>query len=628
MYTKKLPIKEKTQKMSTNQCQCLTVKGIQCVRQSMPGSLYCYQHRNCTTPVTKKLTVTDEVVSFKEESRIKEESPVEEESPLVKVPGHCLKKTKPKKIDKSFINCPVSIQSNVFKRFEAANPINSGETCSLLNNKKTKYYHHTYDPTVLKNKMLDTNLFPDMDNAFDFTIRHNCCNCIAITLYYSSDILSKLIMYLATIRRSVENVKKNLPDWIVRFYLDSSVYRSLINFEKESIDINNPQKFYYSIAVSYINECLDYLLAADNVEVYMYCCDSILDNKGQVPMSRVRTFRFLAVSDPEVNVRIIREADGIIINQDCHNIKIFSQSNTLFYLPKFSGVGYNHTDIDKGPNERPYSPWLKQYVYCLQPDYFKNKKNLFDLLAGTLGLRLTVKRSYYDQQVSIVQKMINLVQDEEQAQKIYDSNCLQLLDPHLLNIGFDEILLLHMFRDYISVPIEFDPNSKKFHFVNLNINQLILSLISNNTKIFVFNLQSKGSKNEHIENIFLDSTDDVLQQEMVASIDTLKKQGLLKQIDFSQSIKNWITLKNYTSESEYSSFSTPKIPLLIYFLDSLLVESNLATKEIFDLQISNIQWKDAGGNLSDYINIPYGAQSSNEKAIDFVLLPFYDCIYD
>ena len=38
-----------------------------------------------------------------------------------------------------------------------------------------------------------------------------------------------LVMYLATIRRSVETVKEHLPDWIIRLYID----QSLVRFEFE-----------------------------------------------------------------------------------------------------------------------------------------------------------------------------------------------------------------------------------------------------------------------------------------------------------------------------------------------------------------------------------------------------------
>ena len=36
------------------------------------------------------------------------------------------------------------------------------------------------------------------------------------------------------------------------------------------------------------------------------------------------------------------------------------------------------------------------------------------------------------------------------------------VDAQLLNVGFDEILLLQMFRDYLSVPIRFDQSTSSF----------------------------------------------------------------------------------------------------------------------------------------------------------------------
>ena len=39
--------------MSNTRCQCLTVKGTQCLRKALPGSKYCLQHKNCSDPIEK-----------------------------------------------------------------------------------------------------------------------------------------------------------------------------------------------------------------------------------------------------------------------------------------------------------------------------------------------------------------------------------------------------------------------------------------------------------------------------------------------------------------------------------------------------------------------------------------------
>ena len=85
------------------------------------------------------------------------------------------------------------------------------------------------------------------------TKRENCCNCIAISLYWTSDdLLGLLRKYLYTIQRTIKNVKRCLPDWIVRLYIDSSVYQYL-----KTNKLEEP-----------ISKILDYFFVAENTEVY------------------------------------------------------------------------------------------------------------------------------------------------------------------------------------------------------------------------------------------------------------------------------------------------------------------------------------------------------------------------
>ena len=65
--------------------------------------------------------------------------------------------------------------------------------------------------------------------------------------------------------------------------------------------------------------------------------------------------------------------------------------------------------------------WLQQYIECLEKDYFTTKQHLYDIMAGTLGLHLTVRRSYYDQQVSRVGQMIDIADDHIKSKIFYGS---------------------------------------------------------------------------------------------------------------------------------------------------------------------------------------------------------------
>ena len=103
------------------------------------------------------------------------------------------------------------------------NPINYNAKCLLINNKKSSYYIHTYDPTIplniLKNPDFNIDNKEIILDKFDDNIKQNCCNVISISLYFTNCSNETLEKYLYSIFMSIKNVEKNLPDWIVRLYL-------------------------------------------------------------------------------------------------------------------------------------------------------------------------------------------------------------------------------------------------------------------------------------------------------------------------------------------------------------------------------------------------------------------------
>ena len=68
---------------------------------------------------------------------------------------------------------------------------------------------------------------------------------------------------------------------------------------------------------------------------------------------------------------------------------------------------------------------------------------------------------------------------------------------------------------------------------------------------------------------------------------------------------------------------------MIYFIDSLLTESQLATHQMFDLKLSNVGDTKYGDklDLSLFANFPYGAQEDHVNHIPIDVLPIYDCVY-
>lgn len=92
---------------------------------------------------------------------------------------------------------------------------------------------------------------------------------------------------------------------------------------------------------------------------------------------------------------------------------------------------------------RAYSPWLTGYKVDL-------RNNLYDILAGTLSLRLKVQEDFYTQHKIRVQQPI-----DTWIANVGSATILKHpITANDLNVGFDEILLLDIFRPFVSIPFE------------------------------------------------------------------------------------------------------------------------------------------------------------------------------
>lgn len=405
------------------------------------------------------------------------------------------------------------INSDSFKVSTDKNPINNTESCKLVNSKKSNYYKHKYDPTNIINT-IETNfkdnkykdeLINNLKQTFDLEPRDNCCNCISISLYFLEDIVSGYLKYLSSIDRTIKNVAVCLPDYIVRVYMDGSVYNQInqINDELSQLqqEINDIEKIgpdnYDEQTYKKLNfyedrnrhlllfkEIFDSIINAPNCEIYTYYCDSIIDK--QMPITRTRTFRFLPFSDPDVNISIIREADGSVTNMDCYNINIFEKSDKIFYF--LTSFGIYEADAQNNYEltlERlAYSKWLYIYKY-LSRTYFEQKQNIVDLLAGLFAIKLKVKKSVYEQINKETTQLINISKVDSElyyGMYIYDESLTDTtvsMVKKTLNIGYDEILLLHLFREIISV--RYSLTDKKTNKINYDPDhyELIASLYDN-----------------------------------------------------------------------------------------------------------------------------------------------------
>src|SRR5439155_13232311 len=154
-----------------------------------------------------------------------------------------------------------------------ANPIDKTELCKRINTKKEKYYTHVYDPSNISYKFTtkdkDIQL---LQKTFDLKKRYNCCNCICISLYYKDDTdeigypslptPSGLFKYLPSIRRTIRNVAKSLPEWIVRLYLDESVYETFRSYNKKYEAEYHTSENYYNENIKIIIDILNEIFQA------------------------------------------------------------------------------------------------------------------------------------------------------------------------------------------------------------------------------------------------------------------------------------------------------------------------------------------------------------------------------
>ena len=330
---------------------------------------------------------------------------------------------------------------------EVQNPLGYSTPCTLITSKKIKYYVHTYDPTTplsLLSQRLSSELISE---RFVVSRRENCCNVISISLYFIGCIPDNMTKYLFSIERTVKNVHNNLPGWIVRVYFDNSVHTCIKNAVKNS------------------REAYDAITAAPNVEVYTYNC-AVRDDDQPQHIARTRTYRFLPFSDEDVNICVVREADGIVSNWDCRQIDLFSKDDTkMFYFP------YNQINRSSYLSMfESYQHWLLLYKVIFRYDFFHNNYMGYDLLAGLFGIKLKLKRDFYIRTIVSLRDEIDTfitevkTNNEEAYKDRGDTKYLVAgfartprgiltTKQDLLSIGFDEILLLEMFKEVFSFKV-------------------------------------------------------------------------------------------------------------------------------------------------------------------------------
>ena len=450
------------------------------------------------------------------------------------------------------------------------NPVHPtiGVGCELYNTKKQSYYNHTYNPQKYLDKLRELGISADVLSRFDNTPRTNCCNAISIMLYMEKQHnyynYSKLIFYLYCIYATIKNTERKMPDWIVRLYLDSSIYLSIQDLAKSETYVP------YAFERQEVIDIFNIINSSKNVEIYMYNCsdDASNDssNDGFINKNYYRILRFLILVDPTVNICAIREADGFLNNLECHNLNMFANSDRLFYLPQFMTTELINNEFKYIYIGKSYQYWLELYKLVIQNDFFSNHLNIYDLLAGTFTTKLKLKKEFYDRKSKEIYDSIQFIKKaslEEIKRRFIRPDLLHkprqivlsenrihgefyladyanlnnYIDSEFFNIArkdigfaFDELLLLELYKEIISV--SFNPEEKtadtRFLVFNDEVKRNVAKLnelfSGANIKTIEINMKKKG---ENTYNFITEK----LKTELVISGDfQLKEEYITKSI--------------------------------------------------------------------------------------------------
>ena len=150
------------------------------------------------------------------------------------------------------------------------------------------------------------------------------------------------------------------------------------------------------------------------------------------------------------------------------------------YLAPFNSLTKCTTFVSDGMGEIfSYAPWLSIYKDHIAHDYFSGNWNLYEILAGTFGLKLGLSKKTYRQTISnLLQLMSTFSKAKYDPKKFFDDSSLRVpFDIPLkdtvsdyLNLGFDEIILLHILKDFVSFPYNPVTNSlADKHLINHQI---------------------------------------------------------------------------------------------------------------------------------------------------------------
>ena len=365
--------------------------------------------------------------------------------------------------------------------------------CIVLNNKKKDLYVYKYDisPIIKKINELNKNIVPNNIKCAltdpDIVIDKNdvdCCNCINIVLYYNKyHDVNGLSTYMSNLKTSLSYIEKYLPTWIMRLYLDITLFETIYNFMNSSEEITRKKGEYY-------NNILQFLSVHSQCEIHIELSEKTLD-LGYKALAR--NLRLNGLYDDDVNICVSRDADGIITPIDCHNIKIFEKKEELFFSYSFLNMivlkenpenyevknivkiskkfdGFENAEVINDKIDiitGNYSSWLNTYKIIRQILYnderFKTNISFITILAGIFACKIKFNKKYVADIKKKINDVMNKLYDPDIMNKLYDPDLTNIYDTdnefvlnslYILTIGYDEIQLMEMFMPFLLCHIE------------------------------------------------------------------------------------------------------------------------------------------------------------------------------
>jgi hypothetical protein len=351
--------------------------------------------------------------------------------------------------------------------------IDNKEKCVRIQRKREKYYTNTYDPTFAHKLIEEQPNKEDIYKMFDLTKRENCANCVSFSLYLKG--INYLITNIDSMKISVENANKFLPNYLLRYYFDGSIFRILAEHIAELK--KNPELEKIKIAEKCI-EKLSFIINNEQVEIFMYFCEA------EKRIEKIRSYRFIPMIENDINICISREIDGILSAVDCHNLNIFiSEPKILLIYDLVENSKIEKTSIPlkydgntqvSQLNYGHYSEWLNFYdFFSLKTQRNDTTLSYIDLLAGCFGIKLKISVGYLNSTLQITQEFMNIIEKSfEIVNKLKKSN--------------NEIDLKINFKDIFNIIFNFsyyDENNLLYD-KNYLLVEKILTFIKNNFHIF------------------------------------------------------------------------------------------------------------------------------------------------